>query len=224
MLKHNQVGAISGVVISLVFAILLLLASLGFGVWAFGGRQDYKNNVDAKINTAVANAKHQQNAADQAQFAQDAKKPLKAYDGPQAYGSLVVNFPKTWSAYVDDAGTGTSLVDGYFAPGSVPSISNRDSVFALRVQVIGQAYAQTLSSFSSQQQAGQLSISAYSLPQLPKIVGVKAVGQLPGSQGQASGTMIVLPLRSQTLEIWTEGTQYLDDFNNNILPNFTFSP
>jgi hypothetical protein len=36
--------------------------------------------------------------------------------------------------------------------------------------------------------------------------------------------MVVLPLRSQTVQIWTEGTQYVDDFNKLILPNFSFSP
>jgi hypothetical protein len=36
--------------------------------------------------------------------------------------------------------------------------------------------------------------------------------------------MVVLPLRSQTLQIETAGSQFLGDFNNNILPNFSFSP
>jgi hypothetical protein len=33
-----------------------------------------------------------------------------------------------------------------------------------------------------------------------------------------------LPLRSQTVKIWTEGSQYGGDFNKYILPNFSFSP
>lgn len=224
MVKHNQDGAVNSLVISLVFAVILLIGALGFGGWAFSSRQDYKNNTDAKINAAVVVAKQQEGSVKDLQFAEISKKPLKAYNGPEAYGSLVVNFPKTWSAYVDDTGVGGTPVDGYFAPGTVPSATGQNSVFALRVQVLNQTYAQVVQSFSGQQQAGKLALSAYALPLLPKIVGLKAVGQTSSQTNLSTVTMVVLPLRSNTLEIWTEGNQYLADFNNNILPNFSFSP
>lgn len=222
MVKHNQDGAISGVVVSLVLSILLLLAAIGFGAWAYSSRQDYKNNTDAKIAVAVGQAKQQESAAKDAAFAEASKNPLKAYNGPEAYGSLVVNYPKTWSGYVDDTGQGNSLVDGYFAPGVVPAASGQNSIFALRVQVLNQAYAQTLQSFASQEQTGQLKAAAYALPKVPKVAGVELSGQFESDKPAA--TMVVLPLRSQTLEIYTQGTQYLNDFNNYILPNFSFSP
>lgn len=222
MFKHNQDGAVSGLGISLVLAIILLIGALGFGAWAYSGRQDYKNNVDAKISAAVTVAKGQEDRFKDAQFAEAAKKPLKIYQGSEAYGSVMVSYPKTWSSYVDDTGRGTALLDGYFAPGTVPSISDQNSVFALRVQVVNQTYAKTLAGFQSQQLQGKLTVSAYALPKLPNTVGVKVVGLLPNQT--SSVTMVILPLRSQTLQIWTQGTQYLNDFNNNILPNFTFSP
>jgi hypothetical protein len=222
MINHNQNGAINGLLISLILTVLLLVGALGFAGWAYGGRQDYKNNVNAKIGVAVNAAKQKEDAVQAAQYAEAAKNPLKTYAGPQAYGSLVVNYPKTWSGYVDDTGTGNALVDGYFSPGVVPSINGKNSVFALRVQVIPQSYAQSLQTFSSQQQAGQVTITAYALPKLPKVVGVEIAGAL--TQGQPATTMIVLPLRSYTMEISTQGTQYLSDFNNIILPNFSFSP
>lgn len=221
MIKDNQDGG-TGLVVALVITIILLIGALGFGAWAFSGRQDYKNNVDAKISQAVGLAKQQEGAAKDAEFAEAAKNPLKTYNGPEAYGSLAISFPKTWSGYVDDTGHGTALVDGYFAPGTVPSLTDPGSVFALRVQVLGQPYDQTLQNYTGQQQNGKLTASAYALPKVPKTVGVLINGQLNGS-GPTS-TMVVLPLRSQTLEISTQGTQYLNDFNNYILPNFSFSP
>ena len=221
-MKHNQNGGVNGLAISLIFVILLLIGAAGFGIWAFSGRQDYKNNSDAKVGQAVTVAKQQQTKADQAIFAQEAKQPLQAYQGPEAYGSLIVNYPKTWSAYVDASGQGGVLVNGYFAPGVVPSVNNPNSVFALQVQVLGQAYNQVVQTFNGQQQAGKLAISAYALPKLPKVVGIEVTGQIV-QQGPTT-TMVVLPLRSETLEISTQGTQYLGDFNNNILPNFSFSP
>jgi len=220
MAKHNQDGSIA-VYLGLFVLVVLLCGALGFGAWAFSGRQDYKNNVDAKVAAAVTVAKQQQTVVDNALFAQAEKQPLRTYNGPEAYGSLVVNFPKTWSGYVDDTGQGNALVDGYFSPGVVPSIASQSSVFALRVQVINQAYSSTLQNVTQQQQSGGVTVQTYALPKVPKVIGVEVTGTLPDN---STGTMVILPLRSETLEIWTDGTQYLSDFNSFILPNFSFSP
>lgn len=222
MVKLNQAGAVSGLVISLVLVVILLVGAISFGGWAYSSRQDYKDNTDTKISAAVAVAKQQESALKDQQFAQASKSPLKTYNGPEAYGSVVVNYPKTWSGYVDDTGSGSALVDGYFAPGVVPSITGQSSVFALRVQVLNTPYSQSLQTFQGQQQNGGLTINAYALPKLPKVTGVELTGQL--SDGTSNVTMVVLPLRSETLEISTEGNQYLSDFNTYILPNFSFSP
>jgi hypothetical protein len=221
MLKHNQDGAVSGVAISLILTVCLLIAAIIFGAWAFGSRQDYKDNVDAKVSSAIDLAKQQESAKKDAEFAEAAKNPLKAYQGPSVYGSLIVNYPKTWSGYVDDTGQGAALVDGYWAPGVVPSTNDHNAIYALRAQVVNQTYAQVLQFYASQQQNGKLSVQAYSLPKFPNIVGVKMTGQLSDS---TQVTMVLLPFRSQTIRIWTEGTQYINDFNNSVLPNFSFAP
>lgn len=223
MIKHNQVGAVSGVGIGLALAIVLLIGAVAFGGWAYTSRQDYKNNTDQKIAAAVTVAKQQESSVKDAEFAQQEKYPLRTYSGPDAYGSLSVVFPKTWSGMVDDTGTGQALVDGFFSPNTVPSTTSQNSTFALRVQVLGQAYADVLQTLQAQQQNTQnpLSISPYALPKVPSVVGVKATGALPN---QKTGIMVVLPLRDKTLEIWTEGSQFSGDFNNIILPNFSFAP
>ncbi|MDB5164429.1 MAG: hypothetical protein JWL89_55 [Candidatus Saccharibacteria bacterium] len=228
MTKHNQDGAANGLVISLVFAVLFLIGAIAFGAWAYGSRQDYKANSDAKVNIAVNAAKEREAVAQGKIYAEKAKDPLRIYNGPEAYGSLGISFPKTWSGYVDDSGTGTAQVDGYFYPGTVPAIANPNSIFALRVQVINTAYSQVVANLNNQQKSTDpkivpLTINPYALPKVPKTVGVQASGTLVDKNSKL-GTMVVLPLRSQTLEIWTEGTQFLPDFNTYILPNFTFSP
>lgn len=230
MIKHNQQGAVSGAAVSLVFTILLLIAAIAFGAWAFSSRQDYKNNTDAKINAAVTVAKQNEDKAKDAAFAQEEKNPLKNWNGPEAYGSLVMAYPKTWSGYVSvasgNSGSSGTPVDGYFYPGVVPSTTDQNSSFAVRVQVNSQSYASVVQSVS--QQSGSKNppvVTPYALPKLPKVVGVKITGSLPNSSGsQKTGVMVVLPLRSQTVEIWTEGNQFVDDFNNIILPSFSFSP
>lgn len=223
--RRNQQGAVSGLGISLALSIVLLIAVIGFAGWAFASREDYKNNVDQKIASAVTIAKQQESSRKDAQFAQDEKKPLRTYKGPEAYGSLRISYPKTWSAYVDDTGKGTNVVDGYFNPDAVPSVSDPGSVFALRVQVLGQPYDQTVKNLSSLQQSDGTSvppvITPYALPKVPKTIGVKITGKLPN---QKQGEMVILPLRAQTLQIWSETAQFTPDLENNILPNFNFAP
>ncbi len=223
MHKLNQLGS-SSWLLSLGLVVFLIIA-LVFGGWAFKGRQDYKNNVDAKIAAAVTVAKQQEGTAKDAQFAEAQKSPLRTYNGPQAYGSLVVMFPKTWSGYVDDSGSNnTALVDGYFANSTVPSITDTNSIFALRVQVIAQSYSQTVQAINQSltgPQVAATTVTAYSLPKVPSQVGVKVSGQISDSK---TGTMVVLPLRDKTLQVWTEGSQYLNDFNTYILPNLSYSP
>lgn len=221
MIKHNQDGAVSGLAISFVMTILVLIGSVAFGAWAYTSRQDYKNNSDQKAAAAAAKAATAESAKKDRQFAEDAKFPFRIYNGPDAYGSLHLEYPKTWSGYIDASGSGEALVNGYFMPAEVPAVNDQKSLFALRVQVVNQPYTQVIQQFSGQQQAGKLAVSAYALPKLPKVVGVMAKGQL---SDQKNVTMVVLPLRSETVKIWTEGDQFTNDFNNNILPNFTFSP
>lgn len=229
MLRQNENGAVSGITISLICCAVLLLAAIIFGAWAFSGRQDYKNNVDVKINAAVTVAKQQESTLKDKQFAEEEKNPLKTYTGPEAYGSIVLNYPKTWSGYVassasGSSGAGNAILDGYFYPGVVPSASDQSSVFALRLQVLGQSYSQTISSLSSLSQSKNPPvITPYALPKVPNVTGLKITGTLPGTVNK-SGQMVILPLRSQTLEVWTEGGQFTSDFNNIILPNLGFSP
>jgi len=228
MIKHNQQGAVSGVAVSLVFTILLLIAAIVFGVWAFSSRQDYKDHTDAKINAAVTVAKQNEDKVKDAQFVQEEKNPLKTWSGPEAYGSLVMAYPKTWSGYVAVASgnsSSSSPVDGYFYPGVVPSVSDQNSSFAVRVQINSQSYATIVQQLGQADAQNPRTVTPYALPKLPKVVGVKVTGSLPSNSGsQKTGVMVVLPLRSQTLEIWTEGSQFTSDFNNIILPNFSFSP
>ncbi len=208
-------------ILFVVMAILFILAVV-YGFSIYGKEQNYKNNVTQKVNAAVNTAVQQtQNADKQAYYAQ-AEKPLQTYTGPSNYGSIVVEYPKNWSAYVETAngqGGGTS-VNGYFQPDYVPNTDSQ-SVFALRVELVQQSYDSVLQQYNGKQSQGLVTVKPYSLPKVPNVIGVRIEGEV---QNNKQGSLVLLPLRAQTLEIWTESTQYEPDFNNNILPNLSFSP
>ncbi|MDB5170119.1 MAG: hypothetical protein JWN82_515 [Candidatus Saccharibacteria bacterium] len=218
MRKHNQNGAINVLVLPLILASLFLIGALGFGFWAYGERQDYKNNSDQKAAAAVVIAKQQEAAVKDKQYAEAAKLPLKTYNGPEEYGSLALQYPKTWSAYVVTGEGSDAGLSGYFNPDFVPTVGAESSTFALRIEVVDSAYSEVLSDYSDQE---GVTITPYALPKLPKVIGVKVDGQIEDAK---KGSMVILPVRDKTLKIYTEADAFMADFNNNILPNLTFSP
>jgi hypothetical protein len=222
-MKHRTIGqdqsGDTATLVVIVLLVVLLVAALGFGGWAFVSRQDYKNNVDAKIKTAVAKNTKAVKAKDAQEFAEAAKQPLKTYVGPEAYGSVQIEYPKTWSAYV--VTTSGQLLDAYFNPDFVPSAADQKSVFALRAEIENIRYSQAITQVQSQQKQGKVTVEPYALPQTPEAVGVRVDGQLTQTK---QGSMVVLPVRDKTLKIWIESPDYLDDFNKIILPNISFVP
>lgn len=179
-------------------------------------RMDYKNNVDQKISLANTAAVAAEGARKDKQFAEASKNPLKPFNGPEEFGSIKMLYPKTWSGYVD--ATGGEGLDGYFNLDTVPSVSDENSTFALRLQVVNESYSEVVSAYDDQE---GLIITPYALPKLPKTIGVKLTGQI---EEEKQGTMVIVPVRDKTIQIYTESKTFENDFNNIILPNFSFSP
>jgi cell division protein YceG involved in septum cleavage len=219
--KTAQRGEVNILLLPLIVSVLLLFGALVFGYWAFEGREDYKNNTDQKITVAVQSANQKLTTQLNAQFAQQEKSPYSTYDGPQAFGSLVVLYPRTWSAYVAEEDQNSTPIDGYFYPNTVPDVTNQSNTYALRVQVLQQSYSTTLQQYQQEVQQNLATVTPYALPKVSSQVGVYIKGEVqPNKQGE----MVLLPLRNETLAIWTESVAFEDDFNNIVLSNFTFSP
>lgn len=215
-----------GWIITVIILSVLLVSAAGFGFWAFAGRQDYKNNSDEKAAAAVEIAKKETTEENNKRFAEELKNPLKTYTGPESFGSVAVQYPKTWSAYIANQGlTSGSVLDIYFHPDVVPAISTSSGgsrpAVALRVQVLNQSYTQTVNALKSSVDSGQVTAEPYTLPKVPNQTGTLFRGKLAN---ELVGTQIVLPLRDKSLVINTDTDQFLPDFNKYILPNLSFVP
>jgi hypothetical protein len=219
-MRNNQAGYINGLLIALIACGVLLLVFVGFGAWAYGSRQDYKLNSDKKSATAAAAAKEATQQADALLYAEQAKNPLKTHVGPDAYGAVTVQYPKTWSAYVIENGNAVPMND-YFHPDIVSDSEKPTNAFALRVQIVQSTYSQVMTQYNSLAVAKKVTVIPYKLPKVPSVVGSRVDGQLTS---QKQGSMVILPLRNVTLTISTESQEFVPDFNNIILPNLTFSP
>lgn len=208
----------------IVFLVIAFVGSLAFGLWSFGNMQDYKNNSDQKSEAAVQAAKQEQQKLLEAKFAEAEKEPLKSYTSPAQYGSVKIMYPKTWSAYIAESNSGGgTVVDGYFYPDFVPNTSNNDKTnFALRLQETSNTYKSVLDEYKTRVTQGTLKSSAFK-PALVSgaTVGVKMDGQITSTK---KGSIVILPLRDKVLKIWTENEANINDFNNFVLKNLTYSP
>ncbi len=206
--------------IPFVISVILLVASIGFGGWAFMGRSDYKNNVDEKIAEAVGAAEEALSAKKDAEFAEKEKSPVRSYTGPAAYASVTFSYPKTWSAFIDEAATGNTVISGYFHPNAVPGLREGTN-YALRMQVVEANYNTQLGSFSSSIKNGKVKVSPYSPAKVPTASGTRIEGEIISKK---QGVMLLVPIRDKTLRVWTETNEYKADLDNIVLPSLTFAP
>lgn len=216
--KSDERGFIQSAAFSIIF-VVLFVASSAFGVWAFMGRQDYKNNSDKKSAEAVEKAETAQKVADEADFTEREKEPFETYNGPSEFGSIKIVYPKTWELYVDTKTGGGTPVDGYAHPGYVPGVTS-DTAFALRFQVISADYASQLKLFESATKNATVVVSPFRAELVNDILGSRIDGQITTKR---TGNVVLLPLRDKTLKIWTESSTYTNDFNE-VLKNLSFSP
>lgn len=221
-MRIGQRGELNVLLLPVILLTLLFVGAASFAAWAYSSRQDYKDHTDTKIAAAVSVNTQAVQAKDAQRYAEAAKSPLKTYNGPDAYGSVRISYPKTWSAYIDTTNSSTPL-DAYFHSDFVPSTDSQQT-YNLRVQVNSQSYSSVLSQYSSLVTAGVATATPYSLPKVPNIIGTRLSGQVLPNNPNGSGTLVLIPLRSTTLEVWTESNNYLPDFDTYILPNLGFSP
>ncbi len=216
MHKLDEEGSL---LIPLIMVVLLLLGSIGFGAWAFAGRQDYKDNVDAKIAEAVEASEEIVSLEKEAEFTEREKSPYKTYQGPSALGTLTVTYPKTWSAYIEEGRSGNTELTGYLHPNFVPDTRGETS-YALRFEVVGQSYDQVLKAFDSPVKAGRASVGAYRAPKVQQALGAYITGEIASKK---EGQMVLFPVRDKTIKIWTEGQTFRGDFAT-VLEQVTFIP
>jgi len=217
--KNNSLS-----IVIYAFLGVITIALLIFGLTSFTKMNKYKNNVNALINAAVNTAVQNTQASDDAKYQTEAKSPNKTYISPSADGSVKIVYPKTWSAYIIESQQNSSPVNAYFYPNFVPDVANQANIFSLRMQVINTPYSQIMDQFTGQVSGGTIKIAAYIPKNVPSVTGSIITGDVDSTEPNTSGTLVVLPLRDKTIELWSENTAAQDDLNAIVLPNLTFTP
>lgn len=213
--KHINV-----LLIPLILCLLFLIGAIIFGFWAYMSREDYKKNSDQKAAAAVEQAEKELSDKKEAEFKEREKAPLKQYEGPATFGSVVIQYPKTWGAFITQSDRSATPIDGYMHPNFVPGLQS-GTAFALHFQVLNSSYDQELKKYEANTKSGKVQVTPASVPNVPEVAGVRITGEI--EQGKV-GTVVLFPLRDKTLKLVTESEQYNKDFNDIILANLTFEP
>ena len=206
--------------IPLIISVLLLFGSLIFGFWAYTSRQDYKHNTEQKIAEAVEIAREETASQKDSEFIEREKRPFRDYNGPSALGNITITYPRTWAAYVEEEGSGSTELDGYFHPNFVPDTGS-DTSFALRVEVVDNSFDSELQRLENDVSRGHLTSEPFQPINVEDVTGMRFEGEV---QRDKQGVMVLLPVRDKTLKLWTEAEQYRDDFDSIILEEFSFQP
>lgn len=209
-LHSYQRGAINGSIIAIVALVILVLFFGGFSVWAYMQYSEQKDNVDGKITEAVAEAKREQADADEKKFLEREKQPLRQFKGPDDYGAVTFDYPKTWSAYqaTDLRSGGGVTYYAYLNPIVVPPTEPKDARFAIRVKIEQKVYEKALADYDKLLKKGDLQSSAWS-DNKNGLTGTMLKGNFTPD---IRGTAVLIKMRDRTLTLQTDSDVFPEEY------------
>ena len=214
--QSSQAGAANPLLIASILLALLSAGLAGLSVWAFANYQDQKNNTDAKIEAAVTEATNQQAAKLEKSFLERQKQPYTKFNGPDDLGHVSFDYPRTWSVYVADSGSGGDY-EAYLNPVAVPAVSNSQP-YATRVVVDNRGYDVVLKSYESAVKKGDLKSAPITIN---GFTGVRLDGTFSKTR---QGSSVIFKVRDKTLILSSDATTFKNDFDTVILKSLDFNP
>lgn len=215
MNRTQQRGAVNvWLILSIVFAVTTVTAA-GFFVWSYTNYMDQKNNVDTKISAAVAVAQKEQADADEAKFLERDKQPNRQFVGPDDYGRLMFDYPKTWSVFVNKDTSQSETFEAYLNPVSVPPLGNTTQ-FALRVTIESRDYDTVIQSYSNLVKQSKLTSSATTADD---VAGTRLDGSFTND---IRGSAVIFKIRDKTVTLRTDADTFKGDFDA-LISTITFN-
>lgn len=205
-----------------ILPLVLLSISTAAGVICavvfFLNWQEAQTAVDIKINAAKEEARVEQKAADDAKYEEEEKKPYKIFAGPDDYGGLSLQYPKTWSAFINKDARNGGDFEAYLNPDIVYPLVNEGGgsganidesevpIHALRVYIFDKSIDAVQKEFEELAVEGNLDSEVY---RIGDISGTIYTGTLEeGIEGKA----FIFKNADKTVEIRTDSSVFYEDF------------
>lgn len=207
MYRHGrEQGSVNGSLIAIIALSILFMGAGATAIWAYMNYVEQKTNVDAKISLQVAAAKKEQADSDDAKFIEREKEPNRHFVGPDDYGRLTFDYPKTWSVYeARDVSQQGGTYQAFLNPVTVPPVSDKQQ-YAIRVTIEERDYDQVIQSYQERVKANKLTSSATSSHG-------KAGTRFDGLFNESiRGSAVVYKIRDKTATIRTDADTFKPDF------------
>ena len=205
--RKNEQGVVTSALIAAIILGIFTTLFAGAAIWAFLSYNEQKTDVDGKIKVAVAEAKKAQSDEDDKKFTERDKEPNREFVGPDDYGRVTFNYPKTWSAYIAKDVSSGGNYEAYLNPITVPFPTSAQQ-FSLRILIEQKDYDLVIKTYESLVKKGDLKSSATS-----------ANGQngtrLDGSFSKdIRGSAVIYKIRDKTVTFRTDADTFKPDFEN----------
>ena len=209
--KKYRAGTVVDLVktIAIIALSLALVTFIGLFVWVLSEYNDLNSDVQGKISVAVAKAKDETAAQKEAEFLYREKQPLRTFVGPEDYGQLTFQYPKTWSVYVADPATNGGDFNAYFNPVQVDTVA-KDTINALRVSIVNKAFDVVAAEYQKAMEKKDSNLTMESVT----VNGFSAnryTGTIPNTD--LSGYIIIFKIRDKTAIVQTDSVLFADDYN-----------
>ncbi len=204
--RTQQSGLISGWLIATICVSILAIGATIAAIWGIMSYTEQKANVDARIAASVATAKKEQADSDETKFSDREKEPNREFVGPDDYGRLTFNYPKTWSVYIGRDVSKGGTFEAYLNPVNVLPVS-ADMQYALRVTIEERDYDLVLAGYGPLVKKGSLRSGATS-------VDGNNGTRFDGSFSKdIRGSAVVYKIRDKTVTLRTDADTFKPDFN-----------
>lgn len=204
--------------IIIVVLSLVMVTFIGLFIWMSNQYNTVSETVQGQVDKAVAAAKDEQAAKDEAEFLEREKYPYRTFSGPIDYGQLSFEYPKTWSVYIAQAATTGGDFNAYFNPIQVDAVG-KDTINALRVTIRNKSFEDVTSEY-------QRELDRKESPLTMEVVTVNGTpanrytGTIPGTE--LSGFIVIFKIRDKTVIMQTDSVLFKDDFDK-LLETVTFN-
>lgn len=206
--KRDTAGLVKTIVI--IALALITVTFIGLFIWmTIQYNEERSRDLDGEIEVAVAAAKDEQAAKDEAEFLEREKYPYKVFSGPIDYGELTFEYPKTWSVYVAAAATTGGDFNAYFNPIQVDAVG-KDTINALRVTIMDKSFEEVTATYQKEIEKKDPTLSVQSIT-VNGTAANRYTGKIPGTD--LSGFIVIFKIRDKTVIMQTDSVLFEADFN-----------
>ena len=200
----------TGLVKTIVIIALSLatVTFIGLFLMMLVQRNEAQSDVEGQISVAVAEAKDEQADQLEAEYSEKMKYPYKTFYGPDDYGGLNFEFPKTWNLYIaKDASRGGNY-EAYFNPEEIEPISD-ETVMALRLSILDDDFEGVVSGYERYLNGKETTLKLESITINDGPANLYT-GVVPGTD--FNGMILIVKIRDKTAVLRTDSMLFEDDF------------